>query len=131
MQTDEALQRRLGRVGLEFQVQFHETALKHRPDDLALMAELGHAYTRLGRFEEGLAIDRRLVAKLPDDATVHYNLACSLSLCAQPGAALDALEQAVRLGYDDADHLLKDEDLAGVHGEARFQALLEQLRAAS
>ena len=129
LKTDAALERRLGRLGFEFQARFHEIALRHRGEDPEILAELGHAYTRLGRFEEGLAIDHRLVARVPDNPTVHYNLACSLCLCASREQALDALERAVDLGYDDPDHLEADLDLTALRAEPRFQALLEKLRA--
>ena len=42
--------------------------------------------------------------------------------------ALDALEESARKGYDDAAHLEADPDLTSLRGEARFVALLEQLK---
>jgi hypothetical protein len=62
---------------------------------------------------------------------VHYNLACSLAILGEVGEALDALEEAVRLGYDDADFLQRDEDLANLREEARFRALVTRLEAGS
>jgi Flp pilus assembly protein TadD len=125
--TDPALARRLERLGLEFQARFHEIALRHRGEDPEILAELGHALTRLGRYQEGLAVDHRLVARAPDNPTVHYNLACSLCLCGQRAQALDALERSIELGYDDAEHLLGDEDLAELRQDARFQGLVARL----
>lgn len=127
--NDPALARRLERLGLEFQARFHEIALRHRGEDPELLAELGHALTRLGRFQEGLAVDHRLVRRAPDNPTVHYNLACSLCLCGQRDQALDELERAIELGYDDPEHLLADDDLTALRAEARFQGLVERLRA--
>lgn len=126
--TDPALARRLERLGLEFQARFHEIALRHRGEDPQLLAELGHALTRLGRYQEGLAVDHRLVRRVPDNPTVHYNLACSLCLCGQREPALEALERAIELGYDDPEHLQADEDLAGLRADARFQGLVARLR---
>lgn len=128
LRRDPAFTRRLERMGLEFLVDFHEIALRHRPDDLELLSELGQNYTRLGRYEEGLAVDRRLARLVPDNATVHYNLGCSLALSGHPAEALDALAQAVELGYADADFMLQDEDLAKLREEPRFTALVETLR---
>jgi len=127
--TDPALAKRLDRLGLEFQARFHAIALRHRGDDPEILAELGHALTRLGRYHEGLEIDHRLVRCAPDNPTVHYNLACSLCLCGQRAEALDALERSVELGYDDPDHLLADDDLAALRDDPRFGALLQRLRA--
>jgi Flp pilus assembly protein TadD len=126
--TDPALARRLERLGLEFQARFHEIALRHRGEDPELLAELGHALTRLGRYQEGLAVDHRLVRRAPDNPTVHYNLACSLCLCGQGDRALEALERAVELGFDDPEHLLADEDLSALRRDGRFLGLVERLR---
>ena len=42
--------------------------------------------------------------------------------------ALDALEKAIAHGFKDAKHLETDEDYANVRGEAKFAALLAQLK---
>ena len=41
---------------------------------------LGGLYTKQGRIADGLKMDRKLVRLRPDNATAHYNLACSLAL---------------------------------------------------
>jgi cytochrome c-type biogenesis protein CcmH/NrfG len=117
----------LDRLGLQFLAEFLEVARRHRPENLETLAELGHVYTRLGRFTEGLDIDRLLVRLVPDNPTAHYNLACSLALCGEPGPAISALEAAVGLGYDDAAHLAADEDLRSLREDPRFRALLTRL----
>lgn len=118
----------LERLGLEFLADFLGRARRHRPEDVEVLAELATTLTRLGRHEEGLSLDRRLVELLPDDATARYNLACSLALCRASAAALLELERAIELGYSDADHLLADEDLSSLRQEPNFLALVERLR---
>ncbi|MCE9593471.1 MAG: tetratricopeptide repeat protein [Planctomycetes bacterium] len=118
----------LEQSGLAFLAEFYAAAVRHRPDNLEALAELAHAYTRLGRVAEGLAVDRRLAELEPDNPTVHYNLACSLALADESEAALDALERAVDLGYTDADFLSTDDDLKSVRDDARFVRLVERLR---
>ena len=124
-----ALEARLDQAGLEFLAEFLEISRRRRPADLDVLGELGTVYTRLGRYTEGLAVDRELVARAPDNPTAHYNLACSLSLCGERTAALDALERAVELGYSDGAFLGEDLDLANLREEPRFLSLLERLRA--
>lgn len=119
---------RASRAGLEFEARFYGAVVRRSPSNAEALAELGHALTRLERFEEGLEVDRRLVQLVPENETAHYNLACSLSLCGRADDAIDALEQAVELGYRDLAHLLGDPDLTALHGEPRFRALLERLR---
>lgn len=117
------------RLGLEFLVEFYAEELSRHPGNDPVRFELAHLYTRLGRYSEGLAVDRELLARHPDDAVVRYNLACSLALTGQHAEALDRLEEAVELGYDDGPAMAEDPDLASLRAQERFQALLERLLA--
>lgn len=110
--------------------EFLEVELERHPDNVEALAELGQVYTRLGHWEEGLTVDRQLVRLVPENPTVHYNLACSQALLGQAEDALDSLERAVSLGYDDVGYLQNDEDLAGLRREERFRALIERIRSA-
>jgi Flp pilus assembly protein TadD len=122
------LRDRLAQHGLSFLAEFYELAVKHRPRNLEALAERAHVYTRLGRVQEGLAVDRQLAELEPDNPTVHYNLACSLALTGENALALDELERAVSLGYSDSDFLLGDDDLKSLRDEPRFVRLIERLR---
>jgi Flp pilus assembly protein TadD len=115
-------------LGLEFLVEVYASEVARKPGNVEALSELGHLYTRLGRHAEGLAVDRQVVRLMPEDATAHYNLACSLALTGAADEAFAELELAVELGYDDPDHLAADEDFASLRSDARFAALLERLR---
>lgn len=121
----------LARIGDEFLANVLRVEVSIHPQNLEAWADLGHILTRLERFEEGLAIDRQLVERMPEDATAHYNLACSLALCGRPEEALAALEAAFTLGYRDVEHLLQDADLATLRGRSGFERLIGRMRAAS
>ncbi len=58
-----------------------------------------------------------------------YNLACCRALLGRTAAAMDALEQSVGdgPGFIGFEHLVEDPDLASLHGEARWKALLDRL----
>jgi Flp pilus assembly protein TadD len=114
-------------AGYEFMAEFLEVAIRHRPANVEALAELGHVYTRLGRLDEGLEVDRLLVSLVPDNPTVHYNLACSLALSGRSKQALDSLETAIRLGYSDADFLREDSDLTSLRDDPRFVDLVRRL----
>jgi tetratricopeptide (TPR) repeat protein len=124
------LEERLERLGQEFLADFLGRSLARHPDNFEVLTELATLLTRLGRLEEGLAADQRLVRLAPRDPTVHYNLACSLALLGRSEAALDALGRAIALGYRDTEHLLGDDDLASLRTLPRFQTLLASLRSA-
>ncbi len=112
------------RLGREFLVDFLEVERSMRPENIDALFELGHTYTALGRYHEGLEVDLRLAELMPDNATVHYNLACSQSLLERTDDALESLERAVGLGFDALSLLLNDADLANVRGTHRFGALV-------
>lgn len=119
---------RLDRIGSEFLASIYSEELRRRPGNMEALSELGHVYTRLGRYEEGLEIDARLAALAPEDPTVRYNLACSQALCGRSADALDSLRVAVTLGYDDVEFMATDEDLRGLREDPGFKAILAGLR---
>ena len=112
----------------EFEIGFFESVLKRDPAYTEVIEILGGLYTKHGRITDGLRMDRRLVRLLPDNATAHYNLACSLALVKRKAEALRALRQAVALGYRDFDWMQQDPDLEGLKNHPAFQALLTQLK---
>lgn len=118
---------KLDALGQEFLATILGAEIGRHPTNVEALADLAQALTRLGRLEEGLSADRRLVRLAPENPVVHYNLACSLALLERTDEALDALERAVELGYEDPDHLVTDEDLARLHDEERFRALVRRL----
>lgn len=122
------LEAELNEIGLSFLADILEVETERNPANVDALAELGHVYTRLRRYAHGLEVDRKLVRLVPDNPTVHYNLACSLSILGDTERALDALEQAVGLGYDDPGFMQADEDLARLRSEERFIQLVERLQ---
>ena len=112
----------------EFEVEFFEEVLRKDPCEEASLMALGHAYTRRGDYEKGLEIDRRLVGLRPDDPVALYNLSCSLSLMARVDEAFEVLERAVQRGYNDAQHLMADSDLARLREDERFEPFCRRMR---
>jgi len=125
--VDRRLRAELDRLGEEFLADFLGREVERHPWNAPALADLAHVLTRLGRLEEGLAIDLRLVRLEPDNPTVHYNLACSLALLGRTDESLDALEASVAFGYDDAEHLIADDDLASLREDERFVSLMRKL----
>jgi len=123
-----SLRERLGQLGQEFLVDFYEVVTARQPENLEALAELAQAHTRLGQWERGLELDRRLARIMPEDPTIRYNLSCSLALTNRTLEALEALEEAVALGYDDVEYLLSDPDMEPLKDEPRFVELVRRLR---
>jgi len=120
---DDDLRAALARLGYEFQAEFLGIAVRTRDEDPNLISDLANALTRVGRFEEGLALDRRVVELDPDCPIARYNLACSLSLTGALDASLDELARAVDLGYCDYESARTDPDLEAVRARPEFADL--------
>ncbi|MDD2707596.1 MAG: hypothetical protein PHV34_06260 [Verrucomicrobiae bacterium] len=112
---------------LEVEIGFLEGLRAELPEDLDVLRLLADDYTRAGRFKDGLDADLELAKRLPDDALVHYNLACSFSLLNQVEESARVLLKAIQLGYDDLAWLRKDPDLANVRKSPLFHRVLESL----
>ena len=112
----------------QFEIEFYEAVLKRCPGYTEVVGLLGGLYTKVGRIEDGLRMDRRLVRLEPENATAHYNLACSLALCKRRPDALRSLRKAVSLGYRDLDWMMQDPDLETLKSDPEFQTLLGQLK---
>ena len=111
-----------------FEITFYESILRRDPSYTDVVEILGGLYTKVGRVSDGLKMDRKLVRLLPDNATAHYNLACSLALSKRRIDALRSLKQAVALGYTDFDWMTQDPDLEDLKDHPEFLKLLDQLK---
>ncbi len=112
----------------QFEIAFFEAVHRRCPGYVDVVGLLGGLYTKVGRIADGLKMDRKLVRLEPDNATAHYNLACSLALCKKRPDALKSLRKALSLGYDDLDWMRQDPDLEILKDNPEFQKLLRQLK---
>lgn len=112
----------------EFEIRFFESVLRRDRNYANVVEILGGLYTRQGRISDGLRMDRRLVKLQPENATAHYNLACSLALSRRKIDALNELRRAVQLGYRDFDWMQQDPDLEPLKAHPDFQRLLLELK---
>ncbi len=111
----------------DFEVELYRKALEIDPENIEVLVSLGDTFSKRKMFQDGLEIDKRLVRICPKEPTFYYNLACSHSLLGQIDFALEALEKAFELGYQNFDHLMKDPDLENLRKDYRFRQLLKNL----
>lgn len=109
------------------EMDFLEKVMARLPGDVDVLEALGDLYTRVGRYEDGLAVDRKLSKLEPDDMTIWYNLGCSLALLKRRDSAMQALERAVELGYSDHEWMSRDRDLESLREDSGFKTLLERI----
>ncbi|GEM_PF-886234 len=92
-------------------------------------AGLAHAYARLENQEKAIEAYKKAIELDPESASIHYyNMACGLAVMNEIDKAIEALERAVEHGYDDYDWMRMDGDLKNLHGDPRFERLLERLK---
>ena len=113
---------------LDIEIEFLEGVVRRDPGYLDALQVLGDDYTRRGRFPEGLKIDEKLAKLRPDDALVHYNLACSYSLTSRIDLAVLALERAITLGYRDFKWIHEDPDLENLRQDPAYRKIRAKLR---
>jgi len=63
----------------------------------------------------------------PDHPIPFYNVACSESLMGNTVNALEYLEKAINLGFNDLEHMLKDEDLVNIRNSDQFKTACDRL----
>lgn len=116
------------KVDYEFEINFFEGVLKRDPKNIEVIEILGGLYTKKGRIDDGLRMDRKMVRLQPENPHAHYNLACSLALKRRKADAVRALTKAVELGYKDYEWMRDDPDLSGLQNHPSFKELLEKIK---
>jgi len=113
---------------MDQEILFLEGLVRRDENYVEALQILGDDYTRRGRYEEGLKVDERLSKLRPEDAMVHYNLACSYSLLERFDLSVHSLELAINLGYRDFKWMCQDPDLDNVREHAAYKKLEAKVR---
>ena len=114
-------------LGREFRVDLFHAHLENDPANVEILMELGNLFTLMGRVEDGLGVDQKLVEIQPNEPIFHYNLACSQSLLKKVDAALGSLRRAIDLGYNNLEYLQEDSDLENIRSDDRFSEIVSAL----
>jgi tetratricopeptide (TPR) repeat protein len=115
------------RSQIDFEIEFFERILSRDPNYVEVLMNLGDLFTKKGCHRRALQVDVRLARLCSKNPEVFFNLACSHALLNHTVDALEALRQAVGLGFSDLDHLIADPDLASVRAHPGFQRLIAEL----
>ena len=102
-----------------------ERQLELNPDDIRARILLAARYAELQRGEEAVQHLQVAAALRPNDTNVLYNAACTYGLLQRKREALDTLKQALDAGFGNIDWAARDPDLACLHQDPEFLALLK------
>jgi len=106
-----------------------------RPDTLDSMGELAITLSYEKKFDEAGKLLSVLadVAKDRQDREVVssalYYLACGAAIRGRRDEAMSYLQQSIDQGFADIRYVQRDPDLASLHGDPRFAALIEKASA--
>jgi tetratricopeptide (TPR) repeat protein len=101
-----------------------ELASRDATDAIAARLALGWCYKRTGRIDLAIRELEKALVKEPEDALIHYNLACYQSLARDRGQALRHLEQALRLDPGYRRMVDQESDFDPLRDDPEFQSLV-------
>lgn len=78
-----------------------------------------------GDYEGALPLFQEMARRQPDSFVPQYNIASALAQLGRTDEALDALDRALELGFDELAHLKNDPDLASLRDTDRYKAIIE------
>jgi non-specific serine/threonine protein kinase len=100
-----------------------ESHLRQVPEDARARILLATDYAEVGRVDDAMREANLAMLLRPNEATVHYNAACTFCALNKKEEALEALTTAWKSGFKDSDWARRDPDLAILHDDPTFEKL--------
>jgi len=104
-----------------------EEAVRISPGNGYAWNFLGMASMSLKHYGRAVESFERVLAFVPNEPSINYNLACAQALLGKSDSAFAALERALAGGYKDRQNLTTDPDLTSLRGDPRFQEIVKRL----
>ena len=105
-----------------------ERQLETVPEDARAHVLLATAYASLGRAKEAVAEVEKAVAMRANDPLTLYNAACAYGNLNMKAEALATFKKAADAGYYNPEWAARDHDIACLHDDPEFQALIHRPR---
>jgi serine/threonine protein kinase/cytochrome c-type biogenesis protein CcmH/NrfG len=94
------------------------------PEDARARVLLAGNYAHFGKMDAAIREVQRAISIRPNDTNILYNAACTYGVMQKKGEALDLLKRMKALGFAQLDWASRDPDLACLHNEPEFIALV-------
>jgi len=104
----------------------YQKALQMDPGLVLAKKALGNVYLATGRPELAMEQYTGVLRLQKQSADLAYAMACASSLMGNRSIALEYLDEAVRLGYNRPDSILRNPELAAIRGEEGFVRLMQR-----
>lgn len=101
-----------------------EISASLRPSDSRVALALGWCYKRTNRLAQAIDTLDRVRRHHPDNALIHYNLACYWSLAGNLERALDELHSALDLEPELRNKVAEEPDFQRLRGNPEFDRLV-------
>lgn len=92
---------------------------------LGLKIQKNHALMKMARYDEAISIFKELLADLPDNHGIMYNLACAYAKTGENEFAYEYLGKAIELDEKYKEMAIDDEDFESLVDEMDFMDLTE------
>ncbi|HVA47625.1 MAG TPA: tetratricopeptide repeat protein [Pirellulales bacterium] len=102
-----------------------EQAADLLPSKLDIWLALGWCRKRTGRLDLAIGALERAEEVSPEEAVVHYNLACYWSLAGKKQRALAYLSRAIALDSNYRDMIVDERDFDPIRSDPEFRALTQ------
>jgi non-specific serine/threonine protein kinase len=100
-----------------------EAHLREVPEDARARILLASDYADLDREADAIREANLAMLLRPNEATVHYNAACTFCSLNKKEEAMEALKNAWKAGFRDSDWARRDPDLGLLHDDPEFDKL--------
>ena len=84
------------------------------------------AYLELGHDKNAIAFINRIIEKNPDYKGIYYDAACLYARMGECDKAMDYFKTAVKKGYREITHAIRDDDLNCLHDRQEFKNIVSQ-----
>jgi tetratricopeptide (TPR) repeat protein len=98
-------------------------AARRNPQSRSAWIALGWCLKRQGQIDRAASVLAQAVNRIPDDAVLHFNLACYLALLGQGEMAVSQLLWALDLEPALKSRLRSEKDFDPIRGTASFRAI--------
>ncbi|RYU81014.1 DUF6624 domain-containing protein [Hymenobacter persicinus] len=89
------------------------------------LSQRATAAYKVHQYQEAGQLYDQSVAQAPPKLSDLYNAACSWALAGNPDKAFSYLDKTMAAGYGNLPHLVKDTDLASLHSDPRWAAVVK------